>query len=92
MSPEIGFVERLVLFWSNHFAMNNEKGSAVRGTLAQWERDVVRRHVLGRFSDMLLGTYAHPAMIAYLDNEEFDRPALCAGIEKGDRQQPQSRP
>jgi uncharacterized protein (DUF1800 family) len=70
MSVEIGFVERLVLFWSNHFAMNNEKGSAVRGTLGQWERDVVRRHVLGRFSDMLLGTYAHPAMIAYLDNEE----------------------
>jgi uncharacterized protein (DUF1800 family) len=83
MSPEIGFVERLVLFWSNHFAMNNEKGSAVRGTLAQWERDVVRRHVLGRFSDMLLGTYAHPAMIAYLDNEESTGLHSARGLKKG---------
>ena len=47
---------------------------------------------LASFSNMLLGHLAHPAMIAYLDNEEFDRPALYAAIEKGHRQQPQSRP
>jgi uncharacterized protein (DUF1800 family) len=67
---EIGFVERLVIFWSNHFSMSVNKAEAVAGTIGQWERDVVRRHVLGKFGDMLLGTIGHPAMIAYLDNAD----------------------
>jgi uncharacterized protein (DUF1800 family) len=83
MSVEIGFVERLVIFWSNHFAMNIDKAGSVRGTIGQWERDVVRRNVLGRFSDMLLGTYAHPAMIAFLDNEESIGPNSPKGLKKG---------
>jgi uncharacterized protein (DUF1800 family) len=69
MSVPIGFVERLVLFWSNHFAMSVDKGETVRGTIGQWERDVVRRHVLGNFRDMLHETIKHPAMLAYLDND-----------------------
>ena len=69
MSVEIGFVERLVMFWSNHFSMSVSKTETIRGTIGQWERDVVRRHVLGHFTDMLRGTIEHPAMIAYLDND-----------------------
>jgi uncharacterized protein (DUF1800 family) len=79
MSVEIGFVERLVLFWSNHFSMSVEKNESVRGTLGQWERDVVRRHVLGNFRDMLHGTIKHPAMIAYLDNNFSIGPNSPAG-------------
>src|SRR5690606_24492577 len=55
MTVEIGFVERLVVFWANHFSMSVNKAAAVRGTIGQWERDVVRANVLGRFSDMLHG-------------------------------------
>jgi len=69
MSVEIGFVERLVMFWSNHFSMSVSKTETIRGTIGQWERDVVRRHVLGHFTDMRRGTIEHPAMIAYLDND-----------------------
>ena len=33
-----------------------------------YERDVIRRHVLGRFEDMVLASARHPAMLLYLDN------------------------
>jgi uncharacterized protein (DUF1800 family) len=79
ISVEIGFVERLVLFWSNHFSMSVNKTDTIRGTIGQWERDVVRRHVLGRFSDMLCGTIEHPAMLAYLDNDNSIGPNSPAG-------------
>jgi uncharacterized protein (DUF1800 family) len=83
MSVEIGFVERLVIFWSNHFSMSVEKAESVRGTIGQWERDVVRRHVLGRFSDILHATIRHPAMIAYLDNDTSLGPNSPVGQEWG---------
>src|SRR5688572_10947586 len=59
MQVQIGFVERLVMFWSNHFSMTVWKVEAVRGTFGQWERDVIRKNVLGKFKDMLRETYNH---------------------------------
>jgi uncharacterized protein (DUF1800 family) len=82
-SVEIGFVERLVLFWSNHFSMSVNKIETIRATIGQWERDVVRRHVLGRFTDMLRGTIEHPAMLAYLDNESSIGPNSPIGQSWG---------
>lgn len=79
MQPEIGFVERLVLFFSNHFSMTIHKDGAVRATIGQLERDVIRRHVLGSFEDMLLGVMQHPAMMAYLDNASSVGPNSEAG-------------
>jgi uncharacterized protein (DUF1800 family) len=70
MLPEIGFVERLVLFFSNHFSMSINKGGAIRATIGQLERDVIRKYVLGSFSTMLIGVMKHPAMLAYLDNAD----------------------
>jgi uncharacterized protein (DUF1800 family) len=59
--------EVLVDFWFNHFNVFVGKGQ-VRLYLTEYERDVIRPHVLGRFRD-LLGTTAHsPAMLFYLDN------------------------
>lgn len=74
ISAKIGFLERLVLFYSNHFSMSYAKASSVLGTVGQWERSVVRRHVLGRFSDMLVETTRHPSMIAFLDNDRSISP------------------
>lgn len=64
---EVGFVERLVLFFSNHFSVSVNKDGAPRPMLGQMERDVIRRHVLGSFKDMLIGVVQHPAMLDYLD-------------------------
>ncbi len=63
-----GFAERLVYFWSNHFAVSADKG-AVFGLAGTLENEAVRPHVNGRFIDMLTAVEQHPAMIAFLDNQ-----------------------
>ena len=67
-AAEIGFVERLVAFWSNHFCVSAAKGLSVRAVAGAYEREAIRPHVLGRFADMLQAAERHPAMLAYLDN------------------------
>jgi uncharacterized protein (DUF1800 family) len=60
------FIERLVHFWSNHFAISAEKPQ-VTLIAGAFEREAIRPHVLGRFEDMLLAAERHPAMLFYLD-------------------------
>jgi len=62
-------VERLVHFWSNHFAVSVDK-QAVLGIAGSFEREAIRPHVLGRFHDLLLAVESHPAMLLYLDNQQ----------------------
>jgi len=83
MAVEIGFVERLVIFWSNHFSMSVNKTEAVRGTIGQLERDVIRKYVLGRFADMLIGVVKHPSMVAFLDNTDSIGPNSPIGRSWG---------
>ena len=47
-----GFVERLVAFWSNHFAVSVAKGQFIRATAGAFEREAIRPHVLGKFADL----------------------------------------
>lgn len=68
LRPKLGFVERLVMFWSNHFSMYRDKAAGLMAQLGHYERTVIRRHVLGNFSDMLVETIKHSAMLMYLDN------------------------
>ena len=83
MKPEVGFVERLVLFFSNHFSMSVNKDGAIRATIGQLERDVIRKHVLGSFKAMLTGVMQHPAMLKYLDNDDSIGPNSIAGLSWG---------
>ncbi len=83
MLPKIGFVERLVMFWSNHFSISINKDQTTRGMLGQLERDVIRKNVLGKFSNMLLGVIQHPAMICFLDNEDSMGPNSPTGLDWG---------
>lgn len=59
--------EVLVDFWFNHFNVFSGKGQ-VRVYLTEYERDVIRPHVLGNFRDMLGAVAESPAMLFYLDN------------------------
>lgn len=61
------FPERLTHFWANHFAVSVDK-IAVLGLAGAFEREAIRPHVLGKFSDLLLAAETHPAMLLYLDN------------------------
>lgn len=72
------FMERLVRFWSNHFAVSLDKGPA-RMYAAPMEREAIRPHVKGRFADMLLAVETHPAMLRYLDNVQSIGPDSRAG-------------
>jgi len=66
LSTPAPFIERLVHFWSNHFAVSADKVQ-VLGLAGSLEFEAIRPHVLGRFSDMLLAVEQHPAMLLYLD-------------------------
>ncbi len=59
--------EVLVDFWFNHFNVDVRKG-ADRFMLTEYERDVIRPHVFGKFRDLLRATAKSPAMLFYLDN------------------------
>ncbi|MCX5493182.1 DUF1800 family protein [Kaistia dalseonensis] len=80
----IGFVERLVLFWTNHFAVQADKDEMVRGLAGAFEREAIRPFVLGRFEDMLVAATRHPAMLLSLDNAGSIGPDSRAG-KKRDR-------
>ncbi|HXQ84017.1 MAG TPA: DUF1800 family protein [Xanthobacteraceae bacterium] len=75
----IGFAERLVWFWSNHFCISADKIVAMAGS---YEREAIRPHVLGRFADLLLAVESHPAMLFYLDNVESMGAGSIAGINR----------
>ena len=59
--------EVLTDFWFNHFNVDARKGP-VRFMLPEYERDVIRPHVLGKFRDLLEADAKSPAMLFYLDN------------------------
>ena len=79
------FVERLVHFWSNHFAISVDKLLVV-GLAGGFEADAIRPHVLGRFEDLLLAVVRHPAMLLYLDQAQSIGPQSPAGLRAQERQ------
>jgi uncharacterized protein (DUF1800 family) len=78
------FIERLVHFWSNHFAVSVDKLLIV-GLAGAYEADAIRPHVLGRFEDMLLAAVRHPAMLLYLDQAQSIGPRSRAGLRSAER-------
>jgi uncharacterized protein (DUF1800 family) len=72
------FVERLVHFWANHFAVSADKLPviALAGLL---EFEAIRPNVLGKFSDLLIAVEQHPAMLIYLDQAQSIGPDSQGG-------------
>lgn len=71
------FQEVMVDFWTNHFNVFAGKG-ADRWLLTAYDRDTIRPHALGKFSDLLLATAKSPAMLFYLDNFQSVSPNMQA--------------
>jgi uncharacterized protein (DUF1800 family) len=63
------FVERMVHFWANHFAVSADKHPMI-GFAGLMEFEAIRPHVLGSFEDMLIAVEQHPAMLFYLDQPQ----------------------
>ncbi|MEL6366012.1 MAG: DUF1800 domain-containing protein [Pseudomonadota bacterium] len=76
------YQERLVRFWSNHFtvAINKPQMTPLVGP---FEREAIRPHTTGKFVDMLLAVYRHPAMLFYLDNAQSVGPNSPIGARVG---------
>lgn len=78
------FVERLVHFWANHFAVSTEKAD-VAHFAAALELDAIRPHVLGNFKDMLMAVEKHPAMLLYLNQVNSIGPESKMGLRVNKR-------
>jgi uncharacterized protein (DUF1800 family) len=76
------FRERLVRFWSNHFTVSTAR-NAVVPVAGAFEREVIRPHVTGSFTDLLVAAETHPAMLLYLDNAQSVGPNSRAGRRRG---------
>jgi uncharacterized protein (DUF1800 family) len=60
--------EKITLFWHNHFATSYAKVQSARFMLGQYE--LMRRHALGRFSELLREMSSDPAMLIWLDGRD----------------------
>lgn len=61
--------ENVVEFWTDHFSISIDKFDCL------WlkgvdDREVIRKHALGNFADLLWASLHSPAMLHYLDNQE----------------------
>ena len=85
------FVERLVHFWSNHFAVSADK-QPLAALAGLYEQEAIRPHVTGNFYDLLLAAERHPAMILYLDNQASMGPSSPAATLRAPQPRPRARP
>ncbi|MHC4954565.1 MAG: DUF1800 domain-containing protein [Planctomycetota bacterium] len=68
-------------FFRNHFCVAVDKGR-VRYYATEYEREVIRKRVFGRFGEMLRASVRSPAMLVYLDNVVSRRPPTKAELKK----------
>jgi hypothetical protein len=65
--------ERMVEFWTDHFSIDIEVQNVVFTKVAD-DRDVIRRHALGNFRDMLTASAHSAAMLNYLNQNTSRTP------------------
>jgi len=78
------FIDRLVHFWANHFAVSTEKPQ-VAALAGAFEMEAIRPHVLGRFDDMLVAVEQHAAMQIFLDQTRSVGPDSMAAMRAEQR-------
>lgn len=69
LGTDAAFAERLVHFWSNHFAVSVDK-LPVLALAGDFEFNAIRPNIMGKFSDLLFAAATHPAMLLYLDQAQ----------------------
>jgi uncharacterized protein (DUF1800 family) len=67
--------EVIVDFWANHLNVSTP-GNGAWDVSGSWHRDVIRKHALGSFTDMLLASGRHPAMLRYLTNDDSKKDSV----------------
>jgi uncharacterized protein (DUF1800 family) len=64
--------EVMVEFWSDHFNIYIEKGNGFYLKTVD-DREVIRKHALGNFRDLVWASAHSPAMMIYLDNQANEK-------------------
>jgi len=67
--------EVMVDFWANHLNMTMPSDAAWDVGVS-YHNDVIRKHAIGTFTDLLLDAMRHPAMLSYLNNNESKKSAV----------------
>jgi len=70
----LGFHERLVTFWADHFSVNSRKGPEMRLYCSLYEAEALRPNISGPFVALLKAAIVHPAMLIYLDQNRSQGP------------------
>jgi len=81
------FVDRMTLFWSNHFTVSNTR-RIIAPAIPAYEREVIVPRIFGRFADLLKAVVRHPCMLVYLDNATSMGPASRVGRAQARRGNP----
>ena len=76
----VGFGERLVQFWSDHFTAR-PLGAAQQPLGLAFVDEAIRPHVNGRFEDMFFAADTHPMMLTYLNQIESRGPNSTFAIK-----------
>ncbi len=82
------FHERLVRFWSNHFAVSADK-QPLPALAGLYENEAIRPNLGGSFADLLIAVETHPAMLVYLDNQRSIGPNSTLGLRANRRRNQQ---
>jgi uncharacterized protein (DUF1800 family) len=80
ITTKVPFRERLVQFWTNHFALMAVHAS-VNCCAGAYVREAIRPHVTGTFTDMLLAVMQHPCMLYNLNNTGSSGPQSPFGLQ-----------
>lgn len=66
MNAKSSFHERLVWFWSNHFAVSADN-IQMRALASSYEFEAIRPNIMGSFHQLMFAAITHPAMLIYLN-------------------------
>ena len=80
----IGFGERLVQFWADHFTVR-PAGAGQNPLAVAFVDEAIRPHVNGRFEDMFFAADTHPMMLVYLDQISSRGPGSPVARRRPDR-------
>lgn len=61
--------EVMVEFWTDHLNIDLEKGDCIYLKPSD-DREVIRKHALGKFRDLIMASAKSPAMLTYLDGRD----------------------
>ncbi|MGV2986231.1 DUF1800 domain-containing protein [Vibrio sp. E150_011] len=77
----VSFQERLIQFWSNHFAISADT-RRIKPIVSGVENEVIRSGWNRDFTSMLISVCQHPTMLMFLDNHQSIGPNSEAGLKR----------